>query len=88
MRLSDRRERAFDALSKARRERLPVSAVVPLVRLPADEIIEITRDGWNQAGGDWWPTEWDAISRPMSVLTPESTFPHGTPVPAGPATDQ
>jgi hypothetical protein len=69
--VSDRRERALDALSKARREELPLSAVAPLVRLSPDEVVELTPGGWAQRGADLFPTDYDHLRRDMSVLTPD-----------------
>lgn len=68
---SDPRERALDALSKARREQLPLSAVAPLVRLSPDEVVELTPGGWVQRGSDLFATDYDDLRRDMSVLTPD-----------------
>jgi hypothetical protein len=64
-------ERAFDALSRARRGYVPLSAVALEVGLTPEEVLEHTPGAWEQAGDDWQPTEWDRLPRQMSVLTPD-----------------
>lgn len=65
----DHRERALDALSRARREQLPLSAVAPFVRLTPAEILALTPGAWDPVGDDAFPTDYDRLTRDMSVLT-------------------
>lgn len=65
----DTRNKALEALSRARRAGLPLSAAALEVRLTPDEVLEHTAEGWLRAGDDWLPRPFDRIAREMEVLS-------------------